>query len=388
MEIRKGETYQLTEIGMIPADWSLIAVNELLEFKNGLNKAKEFFGYGTPIVNYMDVFKNPGLLKSDIDGKVNVTKDEQRNYKVNQGDVFFTRTSETIEEIGMSSVMLDDIPNAVFSGFVLRGRPKNDILELRFKKYCFRSEVVRKQIVSTSSYTTRALTNGRLLSKVLIPLPENKIEQTAIATALSDIDALIYALEELIVKKRGIKQGAMQELLKPKDGWLVKKLGEILKVGHGKSQKDVVDEYGEYPILASGGVIGKANRYLYNKPSVLIGRKGTIDEPQYMDKPFWTIDTLFYTDIFEPNHAKYIYYQFNLIDWYFYNEASGVPSLNAKTIENIEISIPEPPEQIRIANILSDMDNEIEAIETKLIKYKKIRQGMMQNLLTGRIRLV
>ena len=180
----------------------------------------------------------------------------------------------------------------------------------------------------------------------------------------------------------------MQELLKPKEGWVVKKLGEILKVGHGKSQHEIIDVNGEYPILASGGVIGKARKYLYDRPSVLIGRKGTIDVPQYMDKPFWTIDTLFYTKIFNPNNAKYLFYQFNLIDWYSYNEASGVPSLNARTIENIEISIPEPEEQTRIATILSDMDAEITALETKLAKYKQVKQGMMQNLLTGKIRLV
>jgi len=107
-----------------------------------------------------------------------------------------------------------------------------------------------------------------------------------------------------------------------------------------------------------------------------------------MDKPFWTIDTLFYTEIFEPNNAKYLFYQFNLIDWYSYNEASGVPSLNARTIENIEISMPEPEEQTRIATILSDMDCEISALETKLAKYKQVKQRMMQKLLTGRIRLV
>ena len=181
----------------------------------------------------------------------------------------------------------------------------------------------------------------------------------------------------------------MQELLKPKEGWEAKKLGKVLKVLHGKSQNEVKNENGTYPILASGGVIGKANVYLYNKPSVLIGRKGTIDVPQYMDVPFWTIDTLFYTEIFENYDAKFIFYMFNQIDWYSYNEASGVPSLNAKTIERIEKAFPgTKAEQTRIAQILSDMDAEIEALEKKLEKYKMLKQGMMQNLLTGKIRLV
>jgi type I restriction enzyme S subunit len=96
---------------------------------------------------------------------------------------------------------------------------------------------------------------------------------------------------------------------------------------------------------------------------------------------------LFYTEIFQNISAKFIYYRFLLIDWYSFNEASGVPSLNAKTIENIEISTPHYVEQTRIATILSDMDAELSALEQKLEKYKKVKLGMMQELLTGKTRL-
>ncbi|MBV6519497.1 MAG: restriction endonuclease subunit S [Candidatus Brocadia sp.] len=234
------------------------------------------------------------------------------------------------------------------------------------------------------------------LSKYKIPLPPTKAEQTTIAAALSDADALITQLEKLIAKKRNIKRGAMHELLtgqKRLPGfsgkWEVMELGEVLKVRHGKSQKEIIDENGEFPILATSGVVGRTSTFIYNKPSVLIGRKGTIDVPQYMDTPFWAIDTIFYTEIFENAFPKFIFYKFNLIDWYSHNEASGVPSLNAKTIEKIEMLFPQTKEeQTTIARILSDMDAEIEALEKKLEKYKMIKQGMMQNLLTGKIRLV
>lgn len=130
-----------------------------------------------------------------------------------------------------------------------------------------------------------------------------------------------------------------------------------------------------------------ANRFLYDKPSVLIGRKGTIDQPQFMDKPFWTVDTLFYSVIKEPNSAKFLFYRFCLVNWKQHNEASGVPSLNARTIERIEIGIPKQEEQIAIANVLSDMDAELTTLEAKLAKARQLKQGMMQALLTGRIRL-
>jgi type I restriction enzyme S subunit len=93
--------------------------------------------------------------------------------------------------------------------------------------------------------------------------------------------------------------------------------------------------------------------------------------------------------ILEPNNAKFLFYRFCLIDWKQHNEASGVPSLNAKTIERIEIVIPlVPAEQTAIASILSDMDAEIAALEARLAKVRHLKQGMMQELLTGRIRLV
>ena len=211
----EGKGYKQTEVGVIPEDWPTLRIGNLFGFKNGLNKAKEFFGAGTPIVNYMDVFSHPGLYKSEILGKVTVSADEIRAYGVRQGDVFFTRTSETVEEIGIAAVLLEDVDDGVFSGFVLRARPKSpDLgLNLLFKKYCFDSEIARKQITSTSSYTTRALTNGRLLSQVILPCPPKLEEQHAIAAVLSDMDAAISALETRRAKTQAIKQGMMQELL-------------------------------------------------------------------------------------------------------------------------------------------------------------------------------
>lgn len=230
--------------------------------------------------------------------------------------------------------------------------------------------------------------NQGTLANLELPLPPTLAEQEAIAGALGDADALIDALERLLAKKRAVKQGAMQELLRPKAGWEVKKLGEALTIKHGKSQHEVVADSSPYPILASGGQIGTASHFLYDKPSVLIGRKGTIDRPQYIESPFWTVDTLFYSIVHAPNSAKYLFYQFCLIDWRQYNEASGVPSLNARTIEQIEVLLPSPTEQTAIAQILSDIDAELVALERKLTKARQVKQGMLHQLLTGQVRLV
>ena len=112
----------------------------------------------------------------------------------------------------MLPVMLDDPHNTVFSGFVLRARPTDDRLNDDFKTYCFAPSMVRSQITATSTYTTRALTNGRSLSAVLIALPP-LAEQRAIAEALGEVDGLLGALERVIAKRRAVKEGAMQALL-------------------------------------------------------------------------------------------------------------------------------------------------------------------------------
>ncbi len=170
-------------------------------------------------------------------------------------------------------------------------------------------------------------------------------------------------------------------------GWKVVRLGECLTIMHGKNQSQIVDPEGRYPILATGGVIGRTNSYLSNKPSVLIGRKGTIDKPQYMDTPFWTVDTLFYSEIKTGISAKFLFYKFLMVNWKSYNEASGVPSLNASTIENVEMLMPPLEEQEAIAEALSDADAAIESLDALIAKKRDVKQAAMQQLLTGRTRL-
>ena len=121
MEVRPG--YKKTEAGVIPEAWEVVPVGDLFTFKNGLNKAKQFFGRGTPIVNYMDVFGKPSLRIGEVVGQVDVSPKELKAYNVRKGDVFFTRTSETVEEIGTASVMLDEPEKHGIQRFRSAGAP-------------------------------------------------------------------------------------------------------------------------------------------------------------------------------------------------------------------------------------------------------------------------
>ena len=179
-----------SDLGRIPKNWQILKVSKLLEFKNGLNKEKNAFGKGNPIVNYMDVFLNPIIYSNKITGKVSLKDTEIERFKVNTGDIFFTRTSETVEEIGMSSVIIKTADKTTFSGFILRGRPITKFLYPSLSGYFFRTNYVREQIKKTCSFTTRALTNGSLLGKVVVILPPLD-EQKLIFKILDDINNLI-----------------------------------------------------------------------------------------------------------------------------------------------------------------------------------------------------
>lgn len=184
----------------------------------------------------------------------------------------------------------------------------------------------------------------------------------------------------------GPKGGGMDSRRIP-EGWRWLPFEDVLTIRHGRDQKAVESINGKYPIFGTGGQMGWAVEYLYDKPSVLIGRKGSINKPRYMETPFWTVDTLFYSEIKSGFNAKFIFYKFCMINWEQYNEASGVPSLNSRTIEKVTALFPTFKEQYIIANALSDTDALLSELEKLIAKKQAIKTATMQQLLTGRTRL-
>ena len=169
--------------------------------------------------------------------------------------------------------------------------------------------------------------------------------------------------------------------------WEIQRIGNLARVKHGRDQKKVEDVNGKFPILGTGGVIGFTNEFLYDKPSVMIGRKGTIDKPRFMDTPFWTVDTLFYTEVNKDVVPKWLFYNFQIINWYLYNEASGVPSLSASNVSAIKIRVPKINEQKAIAKCLNTWDTAINSLTNLIDEKERQKKALMQQLLTGKKRL-
>lgn len=422
-----------TEIGLIPDDWEVKNINKECTIKARIGwqglKSNEYLDFGDYVLITGTDFDN-GFINWKSCNYVSEWRFKQdKNIQIKQGDVLITKDG-TIGKVAF----LDAIPmkGTLNSGvFVIRPKSYEKIdtvfLSLIFKSIWFDSFL--EQITSGSTIV-------HLYQKDFVtfnfPIPPTLTEQQRIAKALSDVDAFISTTEKLIQKKKNIKQGAMQNLLTGKkrlpgfgdkqtdlfvpngthtkevkdvspeqirlsakmkqtelgeipEDWEVKSLGEMLKIGHGKDYKNL--KSGNVPVYGTGGYMTSVNDFLYEGETVCIGRKGTIDKPQYHSGKIWTVDTLFYTYDFKSLNPKYLFYKFCLIDWLSMNEASGVPSLTAKNIEDIQITIPTEEEQTAIANVLSSMDKEIETLNTKLEKYRNLKAAMMQQLLTGKIRL-
>ncbi len=164
--------------------------------------------------------------------------------------------------------------------------------------------------------------------------------------------------------------------------WAQRKLGEISIVNSGKDYKQL--NKGNIPVYGTGGYMLSVDQYLSKNDAVGIGRKGTIDHPQYLKAPFWTVDTLFFMTVRENNNLHYLYSLFQKINWKKYDESTGLPSLSKKTINNISVKVPEYIEQKRIGNFISQVDSLLSLQQRKLQQLKLLKKAMLQDLFTDK----
>lgn len=144
--------------------------------------------------------------------------------------------------------------------------------------------------------------------------------------------------------------------------WEVKKLKYLTSIGNGRDHKEVWDENGEFPIIGTGGKFGNANSFLYDKPSIILGRKGTIDKPRFIEIPFWAVDTAYFTIIKEDTFPKYLFYLSTTINFDLYKYGSAVPSISQEVLKEIYFAVPEKQEQTAIANYLDRKTAEIDQL--------------------------
>jgi type I restriction enzyme, S subunit len=399
MELKKG--YKVTVLGMIPEDWSIKEFAEVMDgFSSGQTPYRavaEYYKGDIPWITSGEL--NYNIIKDTIE-KITLEGAREANLKmIPKGTFLFAITG--LEAAGTRGSCAITGIEATTNQSCMALYPKKGLLTTQYLYHYYvryGNELAFKYCQGTKqqSYT------GGIAKKLPIIVPPTIDEQTAIATVLSDMDALISSLEQLIEKKRNIKQGAMQQLLKPKKSWLIKKLGDFVTITSGESPSKFsfksngipyfkVDQLNnsekyqiETPYFIETENVVKKGSIIFPKrgASILLNKVRILKEDSYMDT---NLMTLTLSDALD---SEFIYYVMTHIELWKIADTTSIPQINNKHINSIEIATPDLEEQKQIATTLSDMDYEISALEKKLSKCKMLKQGMMQNLLTGKIRLV
>ena len=392
--------YKNTDIGVIPKDWDCIHLCTLGKLLSGLTYTPEDVkNYGLLVLRSSNIQEGRLCFKDNVYVNCKIEADKY----VKQGDLLICVRNGSRALIGKCA-LIDKNYNATFGAFMALFRSPHG----KYLYQLFSNNTIQEQINRNCGATINQITSADF-NRFLVAFPQNPKEQAAISEALSDVDNLTSSLQKLIEKKKAIKQGAMQELLTGKKrlpGFSGKrkrkKLGNYIKFEVGfpfKSQYFNSQHIGLRLIknrdLKSDDQVyytteDVSSEYIVNNGDVLVGmdgdftpciwRKGVALLNQRVGRiGAFGMDLLF----------SYYLLQQPLQELQIGTGATTVKHLSHFDVEELELTFPEEiKEQQAIAQVLSDMDNDIEQLEKKLAKYQQIKQGMMQELLTGRIRLV
>lgn len=391
MDVKPG--YRVTEVGVIPEEWAILPLGTIASLERGKFTARprndpKYYGGDIPFIQTGDVTSANGRITSyaqtlNADG-LKVSK------LFPKGTLFFT-IAANIGDVGFAT-----FDTACPDSLVAIAPTKHT------DKVWLAYELVGRKasFESIATHNTQLNINLEKLRPYLLPVPPLP-EQRAIATALSDVDALLQGLDRLIAKKRDLKQAAMQQLLTGQTRlpgftgeWEVKRLGEVARIKTGSRNNENKVEDGEYPFFVRSDVVERIDSYSHDCEAILVPGEGRIGSIfHYINGRFDVHQRVYAITHFEAVvSAKfvYLYMSMNFGAWAMQNTVKAtVDSLRLPTFLTFELLVPPTTiEQAAIAAVLSDMDAELAALEARRNKTRDLKQAMMQELLTGRTRLV
>jgi type I restriction enzyme S subunit len=436
MEVKPG--YKLTEVGVIPEDWEVCRVRDIIMYgpKNGYSGRNKKDSRGTPTLSLSATSTGRLVLEPETVKYLEERLPPDSDLFLMPDDILVQR-SNTPDLVGTTAIFTGPSTTFVYPDLMMRMRFRERFTAYWFWRYA-NSPRGRQFFLRVAAGSTGSMPkiSGELLREMPLPIP-SLYEQESIAEALSDADALIESLERLIAKKRRIKQGAMQELLTGKRrlfgltnstreynqteigkipmDWKVQKLGNLLiappdyGINAPSTPYDMrhptyiritdISEDGRFIKESSVSIDHpQSNKYILANGDLVFARTGASVGKSYIYDP--SDGVLVFAGFLirvHPNETRlcphFLYYYTHSYPYWGWVSAnsmrSGQPGINSQQYSSLPIPLPlTTDEQTAIAVVLSDMDAEIAALETKLAKYRQIKQGMMTNLLTGRIRLV
>lgn len=394
-----------TEIGEIPEDWDLVRLGEIGENFIGLTYSPSSVNtYGTLVLRSSNVqngqlaFKDNVYVKMDLPSRV-ITK---------KNDILICVRNGSRQLIGKCALINEKAEGSAFGAFMTVYR--TDYFNFIFHQ--FNSEIIQKQIRVMMGATINQITNKDLKS-FIVPLPRERKEQDIISTVLADMDNLIQATEQLINKKQLIKTATMQNLLTGKirlaefdtkktksselgeipSNWDIDIIENVADITTGNKNTQDKIETGLYPFFVRSQTVERINTYSFDGEGVLTAGDGvgTGKVFHYINGKFDFHQRVYLIHKFSDKldgYYFYIYFSNKFYDRIMSMTAkSSVDSVRREMIAEMKILLPSKPEQSAIAKILSDMEIEITELNKRLAKLNDIKQGLMQNLLTGKIRL-
>ena len=418
-----------TEIGLIPDDWEVKKLSEIGTFCKGSGISREESNTGDlPAIRYGELYTTHNdyikSFKSHISNEV-----ASKSRRLKQGDLLFTCSGETKEDIGKCVAFIGS-ERAYAGGDLLILSPTINIDSL-FYGFLLNTNIAVKQKSAMAQGDAIVHISTESIGKVLVPLPP-LTEQQRIAKALSDVDALISTTEKLIQKKKNIKQGTMQNLLTGNkrlpgfgpqtkspgykqtelglipDDWEVKSLNEYIDDFIVPMRDKPTDLTGQIPWCriedfdgkylseskTNQGVsletIKKMNLKIFPVNTLLVSCSANLGKCAIVSKELITNQTFIGLVPNKTVNVEYLFYKMSFEESRLNEMATGttISYLSREQFEKYEITTPPTEEeQTAIANVLSSMDKEIETLNTKLEKYRNLKTAMMQQLLTGKIRL-
>ncbi len=424
----------------LPEGWRRARLGEIGEFKtSGVDKKIREKEKIVNLINYMDVYKNHFITKNLDFMKVSANPHQIRTNNVRKGDILFTPSSETPEDIGHSAVVINELNDTLYSYHLVRFRLKNQsIMDLKFRGYIFNSRQILHQFESLATGVTRFTLSKKDFENVYVIYPQNIKEQQKIAEILETVDNAIEKTDKIIEKYKRIKQGLMQDLLtkgidengnirNPKthkfknsplgkipEEWEVVRLGEVteyLKDGSHGTHEDV--ENGIYFLSAKDINNGKVQfkkdsrkisendyklimkNFRFKKGDLLLTIVGTIGRVAYIrgNEPKFTVQrSVAIIRLKNEIYFKYVYYFFQTQQFQSQLElktnASAQGGVYLNSLSNLQILLPKSiEEQKRMAEILSQIDQVIEKETAYKEKLQHIKKGLMEDLLTGKVRI-
>lgn len=426
MELIKTK-YKQTEVGLIPEDWAVFSYGELFKvIGGGTFKSRDRVSDGAKWLKIANV----GIKKikwDDLEYLPISFLEEYGTFLLKENDVVMALTRPILSrKLKISQLSRKDVP-CLLNQRVGKIEPNSDN-NLKWLYHLLQSNKSINGLLDSMAGTDPPNLSNKGIYAIKTAVPPTLTEQKAIATALSDVDDLIANLDKLITKKKAIKQGAMQQLLTPpnKGGkrlagfsgeWMEKKLGDVLNNYELGGNYENIETESDYPLIKMGN-LGRGNiklnkvqyipnhikpmdRDLLNYGDVLFNTRNTLDlvgkisiwknelPKAYFNSNIMRLD-------FNENHVGSSFFMNYILNTpkvitdlkSFATGTTSVAAIYTRDLLKLELCLPSPEEQKAIAHLILDLDNEIQMLISKKVKYQDIKQGMMQELLTGKTRLV